>query len=1142
MKIIHTADWHVSPRSRANIEPAINKFVEIVREVKPDLVVHAGDVFDTRGRIDPTSIWIVKTGAEEVARVCPMIFVPGNHDVANAWGEVDSVQAVLGGLQDVTVASAPTLFSDIGGAVVAAVPFPSKYHLAAAGIEADIVQLLGDVIRGLEVEASAKSGPKVLIFHGAIAGGQFDNEKMIGVGQDIPIPRDFISPSWDLVLAGHLHRRQKVGPVQYPGSLTQLSFAQAGYRPTVLVFDTEDHKLDGLVDVLPIPVAQPYISIKVDATKETAPEHLAAAVHQATFPFVDDLDAADKNSSGARARMKVKAPTEMFSEWPNIEKHLREVWTNTDWKFVLEKIPPVRLRSKVTVDTPVEDLLGDWVRLNPHLGPLEARIRAISGQVEQSVGGASETERGASYKPLYTRLDNFKVFGKAEIDWTELPRLTCIKGPNAAGKSTAARAEAFALYGQKALGGSPLRRAVLEGQRDAAVTHTFRAGSDIYRIIRKVKLTAKGTLAGGDVSLAVQDLDAATAEDHWRSRNGADARETQKKINALVGSPDMFFSTRFARQGEIAKLLGATGAERKALLQAALQAGRFWDLETTARHIVTEKRKTADNLRGALEVNLDVIEALPNAKAALDRAGDASRELDEKMGEHNIIRRSAKSDLEAQIKTDSDLRAAGRRKAQIAVEKARIEDNLREMVGEKAELEELLVNAEDLAEKIDRLDELSQDERRLIMLENEYAKIDRDITAVVDKIAGAERARVHQIEALRNDVAVSGKKTAILGSVPCQTFDDPDDYKHALDDANLEWPNFKGCQFLIDAVEAKAEIPKTEAAIEALKKDKSHLEEHVSRKAALEEILDSLGRDPEKLEEIQKEIRGLQAEKLHGKANAIAGAQGKLDAIKASHFTSSSDLERLVLEDSGMDLDLDVVAASNKRIIDLRSLVTSTEEALEAAIDAQKEIARQAGELEANVKTIEAKVKTVGTAERELAELELDIGAGEAYVSAVGRDGIPFLILERALPQIQETMNGLLDGSGLSVVIDPIRDLESGAARDDVNIYFRDGMGEQVLEDASGFQSKPLGVALRAAIALLQAERAGFRPETFTIDEGFGAFDPDNLPYGREMLHRLADLFGQIVYITHVPEIQEAAEAEIVVTPSPTGSTLEIKK
>ncbi len=77
MKILHTADWHVHPR-HVNCGPALERLVEVVDEVKPDLVIHDGDVFDTRGRIDPASIELVRSTTDRIRRRAPMFFIPGN--------------------------------------------------------------------------------------------------------------------------------------------------------------------------------------------------------------------------------------------------------------------------------------------------------------------------------------------------------------------------------------------------------------------------------------------------------------------------------------------------------------------------------------------------------------------------------------------------------------------------------------------------------------------------------------------------------------------------------------------------------------------------------------------------------------------------------------------------------------------------------------------------------------------------------------------------------------------------------------------------------------------------------------------------------------------------------------------------------
>ncbi len=60
------------------------------------------------------------------------------------------------------------------------------------------------------------------------------------------------------------------------------------------------------------------------------------------------------------------------------------------------------------------------------------------------------------------------------------------------------------------------------------------------------------------------------------------------------------------------------------------------------------------------------------------------------------------------------------------------------------------------------------------------------------------------------------------------------------------------------------------------------------------------------------------------------------------------------------------------------------------------------------------------------------------------------------------------------------------------------------------------------------------------LDEGFGAYDQENLQHGKQMLLKFADEFERVIYITHVQGMQEIADTVLEVTPGADGSKIAI--
>jgi exonuclease SbcC len=1139
--------------------PAIGFFCSEVEREKPDLVIHGGDLFDTRGQLDPTSIYHTRGAFNRIRKSSSALIVPGNHDASNAAGEIDSARAVLGGMVDamytnvdpsrlapvigdLRVAWRPEILkitSPAGGVInVACLPCPSKYHLMADGTDPRIMtDLVIDILRGLAASAEKvkHSGPTILVMHGAIAGVSMENERTLGVGQDVTVPLEALAGPWDIVLAGHIHKAQKVGPAYYAGSLQPLTFAQAGYKPSYLDITIGDRiftapKLNGdgrIAEAIrvEVPVEVPFISLEIDRDAGNKEFDLLTAIR-------DQLLLADILAD-PQIRIKIKAPADELAAWPRIEEEIRSSWPEVKrWKFILERVSDMRGRSNVKVDEPLDDLLAQWANLNEiPIGVSGDAIR-LGRELEDEIADKAKPAL-ASYRPTKTTVRNYKQIKEGRIAWDELPRITCIKGPNAAGKSNAAKAEAAALFGPRVLG-APLRRFVKNGETEASIIHEFSVDQVAHKIERTVKLSSSGK-ASGDVSFSVFD---SIGAEKWQSLNGANARVTQTKIEALVGSPEMFFSTRFARQHEINRLLQLTPAELKDVLQEALQAGRFKLLEEAARaRLKTTKKelllKDAEIDRLANEAE-DLVALELNLRIATDRRLELQKELQRLKVEVDKLEEAAAAAREA-------YKAREAKDAERATIAAKIDSRRRERAQKERDaqrLETLVADATTVAERLDLLGDLNEDDLKLREIATRDVELDGSIRTLESKLEGILRGFSRQVETTSQDIKGLEKRAALLAGVPCQTFLEKLDPSER---SPVEPADFKGCQFLEEAVLAREHVPALKAGLKVLEDTGPDSADVEAKLEAQRAERAALAYDIDKHRALYTKIAELDGPELNRKAQEIAGAKASLKHRQEDAERLTREIEKLEAQAKSL-ISQDESDTLDARRVELQALEftkKTTQEAIQTAIKALQSTGEDKARLEVKAEAAREANRKGREAQVEQAKLERDFVAGETFVRAVGRDGVPALILERAIPQLQGAINELLDGSPLSVEIEPIRDLSSGKCKDEIVISFRDQNGEQVLEDASGYQANLLGVALRAAIAELEGDRAGIRPEFFVIDEGFGAYDLENIPHGREMIHRLADRFGKVVYITHVPEVQAAAEGEIIVTPTAAGSIIE---
>ena len=163
---------------------------------------------------------------------------------------------------------------------------------------------------------------------------------------------------------------------------------------------------------------------------------------------------------------------------------------------------------------------------------------------------------------------------------------------------------------------------------------------------------------------------------------------------------------------------------------------------------------------------------------------------------------------------------------------------------------------------------------------------------------------------------------------------------------------------------------------------------------------------------------------------------------------------------------------------------------------------------------------------------------------ACGRDGIQALLIERALPEIEDSANELLDrltDGVMRVAFETQRQLKtSDALRETLDISIMDSSGDRPYENFSGGEKFRINFAIRLALSQILSKRAGARLQTLVIDEGFGSQDPLGRQRLVEAIKTIEKDFACILVITHVEELRDAFEDRIEISKSAEGSVLRI--
>jgi exonuclease SbcC len=171
-------------------------------------------------------------------------------------------------------------------------------------------------------------------------------------------------------------------------------------------------------------------------------------------------------------------------------------------------------------------------------------------------------------------------------------------------------------------------------------------------------------------------------------------------------------------------------------------------------------------------------------------------------------------------------------------------------------------------------------------------------------------------------------------------------------------------------------------------------------------------------------------------------------------------------------------------------------------------------------------------------------GVYAELATAFGKRGVQAMIIESAIPEIEQEANRLLgrmtDGR-MNVAFETQRDARSGGGTiETLDIKIADELGTRSYEMFSGGESFRVNFAIRIALSKLLARRAGTRLQLLVIDEGFGSQDAEGRDRIVECIRAIQDEFAKILVITHLDDLRERFPVRIDIRKTPFGSTISL--
>ena len=226
--------------------------------------------------------------------------------------------------------------------------------------------------------------------------------------------------------------------------------------------------------------------------------------------------------------------------------------------------------------------------------------------------------------------------------------------------------------------------------------------------------------------------------------------------------------------------------------------------------------------------------------------------------------------------------------------------------------------------------------------------------------------------------------------------------------------------------------------------------------------------------------------------------------------------------------------AMERELLEARESRDSLEEQVREAAIEEGRLRRELGRLD----RLQTEIERLQAERSELADRK---SIYDELATAFGRNGIQALMIENAIPQIQDDANELLGRLTENRMSLKLQIMEGrrvrGVASEELDIRISDEVGTRSYEMFSGGEAFRINFALRIALSKLLARRSGAPLPILFIDEGFGSLDSVGQEHLKEAIQSIQADFEKIIVITHVEQVKEAFPVRIEVTKTPAGST-----
>ena len=686
------------------------------------------------------------------------------------------------------------------------------------------------------------------------------------------------------------------------------------------------------------------------------------------------------------------------------------------------------------------------------------KIKQINRQINTKLVDDDVTPN-IQWVPKEFEFSNMFSYGENnKIRFENTNGIVGIFAPNASGKSSLFDALSFCMFDKTSR--TYIAKNILNNRKSNFYCKLHFQIEDVdYFIERRAKLINKGRNLKVDVSFWRED------ESGIHSLNGEQRRDTNSIIQQYLGTYEDFVLTTLSLQGNNSLFIDKSQSERKEILAQFMGVDIFDKLYS---HASDENRDNASLIRKFKRD--DFTQQLADIQIDLKRA-----EAEYKLEEVNLTTAKEEVDKHNQklislnekiVKVKSDNYSLD----ELETKKSTLETSLTDLLSQRDTTQSKIGKLEEtqieLEEKIDSFDEDEITEGYDLF--NQYTSDLKDLNNELEKLKIREDSLLERMKHLEShrynkdcDICMENSESIIDAKVGVTA------------DLSICSVNRKGM---------------------------------LKQKDVLLLAIDSRKRYYDLLKELNK-FKGDET-KVSRDINILIN---KLSTFETQEIKLNNELLQVtqLIKDY---LENEKQIKKNK---ELRDEIVDVRHDLGKSKQILKNSEADILVLNGSVSSLKNQKKTIEDRIEEVEKLEEQHGLFEYYLNSLGKDGVSYELISKALPMIEGEVNNIL-----GQIVEFGLQLEMDGKNVNANIVYDDQQWS--LEMCSGMERFISGLAIR--IALINVCNLP-RPNFLVIDEGFGTLDNENLTSLYMLFAYLKTQFDFVMIISHIDSMRDVVDS-----------------